>query len=197
MKKNSFIEGTIVATLGILLVRAIGIIYVIPFNAIIGEAGGALYGSDAVGGVINIITKKADTSYGKLAFGVGSHDARDMSAMYFFREGKTGIAVSASKDKQGYYKYKDAVTNKNTKWKYPSDYENEKVSLKIEQELANDTYLNIGYDYSKYEGMSPNTTGYTNQEKKTQNFYAKYDWSLNEKDDGFIQVYHNELDYTN
>ena len=44
MKKNSFIEGTIVATMGILLVRAIGIIYVIPFNAIIGEAGGALYG---------------------------------------------------------------------------------------------------------------------------------------------------------
>jgi len=44
MKKNSFIEGTIVATLGILIVRAIGIIYVIPFNAIIGEQGGALYG---------------------------------------------------------------------------------------------------------------------------------------------------------
>jgi len=44
MKKNSFIEGTIVATLSILLVRAIGIIYVIPFNAIIGEQGGALYG---------------------------------------------------------------------------------------------------------------------------------------------------------
>lgn len=44
MKKNSFIEGTIVATLGILLVKVIGVIYVIPFNAIIGEQGGALYG---------------------------------------------------------------------------------------------------------------------------------------------------------
>ena len=44
MKKNSFIEGTIVATLGIILVKIIGIIYVIPFNAIIGEQGGALYG---------------------------------------------------------------------------------------------------------------------------------------------------------
>lgn len=44
MKKNSFIEGTIVATLGIILVKVIGIIYVIPFNAIIGEQGGALYG---------------------------------------------------------------------------------------------------------------------------------------------------------
>lgn len=44
MKKSSFIEGTIVATLGILIVKIIGIIYVIPFNAIIGEQGGALYG---------------------------------------------------------------------------------------------------------------------------------------------------------
>lgn len=44
MKKNSFIEGTIIATISILIVRAIGIIYVIPFNAIIGEDGGALYG---------------------------------------------------------------------------------------------------------------------------------------------------------
>lgn len=44
MKKNNFIEGTIVATLGIILVKVIGIIYVIPFNAIIGETGGALYG---------------------------------------------------------------------------------------------------------------------------------------------------------
>ena len=44
MRKNSFIEGTVVATLSIILVKVIGIIYVIPFNAIIGEQGGALYG---------------------------------------------------------------------------------------------------------------------------------------------------------
>lgn len=44
MKKNSFIGGTIVATMGILIVKIIGVIYVIPFNAIIGEQGGALYG---------------------------------------------------------------------------------------------------------------------------------------------------------
>lgn len=44
MKKNSFMEGAIVATLGIIIVKVIGLIYVIPFNAIIGEQGGALYG---------------------------------------------------------------------------------------------------------------------------------------------------------
>ena len=44
MKKSGFIEGTIVATMGILIVKIIGVIYVIPFNRIIGERGGALYG---------------------------------------------------------------------------------------------------------------------------------------------------------
>lgn len=44
MKKNNFIDGAIIATLGILIVKVIGLLYVIPFNAIIGEQGGALYG---------------------------------------------------------------------------------------------------------------------------------------------------------
>ena len=44
MKKNSLIEGAIVATIGIVIVKVIGLLYVIPFNAIIGEQGGALYG---------------------------------------------------------------------------------------------------------------------------------------------------------
>ena len=44
MKKNSFIGGAFVATLGIIIVKVIGLLYVVPFNAIIGEQGGALYG---------------------------------------------------------------------------------------------------------------------------------------------------------
>lgn len=44
MKKNSFIEGAVIATFGIIIVKVIGLLYVIPFNAIIGEQGGALYG---------------------------------------------------------------------------------------------------------------------------------------------------------
>lgn len=47
MKKNSFIEGAVVATLGIVIVKIIGLLYVIPFNEILGvysNQGGALYG---------------------------------------------------------------------------------------------------------------------------------------------------------
>ncbi|MEG1495002.1 MAG: polysaccharide biosynthesis protein [Bacilli bacterium] len=44
MKKNSFVQGAFIATCGIVISKIIGILYVIPFYAIIGEQGGALYG---------------------------------------------------------------------------------------------------------------------------------------------------------
>ena len=43
MKKNSFIQGAFVATFAIVLCKVLGILYAIPFEAIIGEQGGALY----------------------------------------------------------------------------------------------------------------------------------------------------------
>mgnify|MGYP005796744041 CR=1 FL=1 len=43
MKKNSFIEGTIIATICIVIVKILGMFYVIPFYAIVGSTGAALY----------------------------------------------------------------------------------------------------------------------------------------------------------
>ena len=43
LKKNSFLQGAFIATFGIILCKIMGILYVIPFHAIIGEQGGALY----------------------------------------------------------------------------------------------------------------------------------------------------------
>ena len=163
-------------------------------------AGSSLYGSDAVGGVINIITKKGDRSYGKVSVGVGSFGAEDVNAMYSFKQGKTGVTVSAGKYKQDYYKYRDYKTDTTKKWATPSDYENEKVSLKIEQELSDDSNITVGYDYSKFDGNSPGAMQYASSslvEKKTENIYAKYDWTLKGKDKGYLQYYHNEYYYDN
>ena len=44
MKKNSFINGALIATIGIVVTKFLGIIYIIPFYAIIGESNIALYG---------------------------------------------------------------------------------------------------------------------------------------------------------
>ncbi len=43
MKKSSFIEGTFIATLAIIIVKIMGMLYVIPFYAVIGVEGSALY----------------------------------------------------------------------------------------------------------------------------------------------------------
>ena len=162
--------------------------------------GGALYGSDAVGGVINIITKKMDHSYGKVSMGFGSHQARDAKAMYTIKEGKTGVMVASSKYKQGYHEYKDAKTEANKRWPVASTYENEKVSVKLSQELSETSNLELGYDFSKFEGVRSYSTkaksaSFSN--KKTNDFYAKYDWTVNDKDQGFIQLYRNKYDYYN
>ena len=44
MKKNTFLGGALVSTIALIMVKIIGVIYVIPFNAMIGSKGGALYG---------------------------------------------------------------------------------------------------------------------------------------------------------
>lgn len=162
--------------------------------------GGALYGSDAVGGVVNIIPKKVDHSYGKVSMGFGSHQARDAKAMYTIKEGKTGVMVAASKYKQGYHEYKDAKTEANKRWPAASTYENEKVSVKLSQELSETSNLELGYDFSKFEGVRSYSTkaksaSFSN--KKTNDFYAKYNWTVNDKDQGFIQLYRNKYDYYN
>lgn len=158
--------------------------------------GGSLYGSDAVGGVINIITKKMDHNYGKVSMAFGSNQAREGKAMYTIKEGKTGISVNASKYKQGYYKYKDVATKSTTRWPGQSDYTNEKVGLKINQELTDSSAIEVGYDFSKLDGHNPDMqTGFIDpMDKKTNNLYTKYNWTINNNDQGYINVYRNNYE---
>lgn len=44
LKQNSFLNGAFIATFGIVISKIFGMVYVIPFYAIIGGTGGALYG---------------------------------------------------------------------------------------------------------------------------------------------------------
>lgn len=43
MKKDSFLKGTLIASLAIIITKILGVLYVIPFYKIIGEEGGVLY----------------------------------------------------------------------------------------------------------------------------------------------------------
>ena len=163
-------------------------------------AGGALYGSDAVGGVVNIITKKADINYGKVSIATGSFNTKDMSAMYSFKKNNTGVTIAASKYEQDYAKYENYADGKTNRWPGDSSYENEKVSLKVDQALSDYNNLSIGYDCSKSEGFTASSITYVSPaylEKNTENISVKFDWKDASQNDGFIQYYHNKLDYSN
>ncbi len=43
LKKNSFIQGTLIASLALIFIKVLGAVYVIPFYRIVGEDGGTLY----------------------------------------------------------------------------------------------------------------------------------------------------------
>lgn len=42
MKKNSFLQGTLIASFAIIFIKILGALYVIPFYKIIGEQGGVI-----------------------------------------------------------------------------------------------------------------------------------------------------------
>ena len=44
LKKNNFMQGAFIATLGIVITKILGILYVIPFYSLIGAKAGSLYG---------------------------------------------------------------------------------------------------------------------------------------------------------
>ena len=44
MRKHSFITGAFISTLGIIISKVLGVVYVVPFHALVGDVGGALYG---------------------------------------------------------------------------------------------------------------------------------------------------------
>ena len=43
LKKNSFLQGTLIASFSLIFIKVLGALYVIPFYKIIGEGGGTLY----------------------------------------------------------------------------------------------------------------------------------------------------------
>ncbi len=101
---------------------------------------GALYGSEASAGVINIITKKPEKS--SMAIGAATN-SREMSNYYHFDSGKDGklsAAFDANFTKVRYFKWDDANMSK-----YFGPKQN--YSLDVDYEMDKKNSLNLYLDY--------------------------------------------------
>ena len=84
---------------------------------IVRGATSSLYGSDAMGGVINIITKKKRQNYVKTSFGNFNQEEHSIS----LQEGKLGVGYQYSK-----WGTRENIASDSNKWRGP---ENDNVSL--------------------------------------------------------------------
>ena len=173
-----------------------------PANAIervevLKGGGSALYGSDAVGGVINIITKKgaelgsqvtlkaATGSWGAEEYGLTASGSNDKGL---------GVFVAANKERRGNFDYKNqygrVVELKN------SGYNTEGVNLKLDQTIGDDDRVTFAYEHNNSEGGVPFDTMYgfmlgDSFKRLNNNVSLRYDWNETANNSGFIQVYKN------
>lgn len=167
---------------------------------IVKGGGSTVYGTDAVGGVINIITKKADSNSITMDVNTGSWGTQNYKLAATVKEGRTGVFVAAGKAKQNYMKYKENSSRSNLH--YPnSSSDNRNINLKIEQEVGDDQLLTLTYDHLNKKGGRPGAVyasylpaPYYNLDrghKIDNNIALRYDWNTDAVNTGYVQVYNN------
>ena len=172
-----------------------------PVNAIerievLKGGGSALYGTDAVGGVINVIMKKGSEIGNhvtvKAAGGSWNAEQYAISASGSTDSG-LGLIVSATKERRGEYKFKNA--NGKSQMLKNSGYDDTGVIVKLDQKVGEDNRIGVNFEHINAEGGSPfgySKWGTTDSHKRISNNVAlRYDWNESSDEKGYVQVYKN------
>lgn len=155
----------------------------------------SLYGSDAVGGIINIITRKAKTASTSFSSEFGSWNSQRYSLTTEGRENGIGYLITAEKKKRDNFEYKNATTGK-TETKADSYFDQEYLTMKLDKDLNNGGSLDLDVehvnDVSGFAGtdLYPYPGGYRKQ--IDNNVALTYHWGQDKGTENFFRVYRND-----
>lgn len=160
-------------------------------------AAGSLYGSGAVGGVVNIITKRATTDYIKLDGAAGQMQTYKYGGTLSGRRGKYGLLITGSTYHQKDMRYKDKIADKVVNLS-PSKWEEDSLGLKLDREISPDKLLTLHYQHSFKEGNTPQGLEWMPSfrtddklERLNNAIVLRYDWNRNKDNAGFVNLYHS------
>ena len=122
--------------------------------------GSALYGSDGVGGVVNIITKRATKAQTEVDLRTGSWGTHSYELSHMGTDGTLSWQLTAGIDRSSYMKYKG--TDGETHRMPSSDYANNSLSLRLDHRMDNRNSLTFSVmhrtiDANSYLNFAPSS----------------------------------------
>jgi len=169
---------------------------------IVKGAASALYGSDAVGGVINIITRKGTEDRTTIDLGAGSWGSRNYALTHQGTQKDWSWFLTAGKQEQDHFSYKDFVSG-DTKDMPNSAYDKENFTFRLDKEISLNRSLtfnvehvtdNSGQPYMvpgrSYWG-SPMHFPHDFKTSISNNWAITYNVNKGLENAGFLRVYEN------
>lgn len=161
----------------------------------------ALYGSDAVGGVINIITRKGTEAKTTLDMAAGSWGERNYSLSTQGSENGLSWYFTADRKTQDYAKYNvlnpslTPGSSKGDSYKWPnSKFEGQGVTLRLDKTIDENRSVTFNFEHFDDDGGRPNQVqGWDNSTAShiSNNWALAYNFNQQKEATGFIRVYEN------
>lgn len=163
---------------------------------IVKGATSSLYGSDAIGGAINIITKKGDgETKSTLDMNMGSWGTRNYTLTNQGSENGLSWFITAGKSERDYFKYKNTTDQK---VKMPnSAYNNDDLSVRLDKKIDEESSVTLNVEHSSIDSGQYNSTSYlaaTGSMLRLKNNWAMtYHFNEDTAMPGYLRYYSNYM----
>jgi len=170
----------------------------------------ALYGSDAAGGVINIITRKSTGPVTRYSAEAGSWGLRRYNLTTENKADAFSYRINFERKRQDDFHYNSGYSGNSDATAKNTALNQDKMNIRLDKDLGSDRFLsltvdhtdgrkgfNVMPDYNAFVDSGGNTNYFTHtvQTYVENNISLTYNWSQGEKANNFIRLYRNYFSY--
>lgn len=162
---------------------------------VIRGAGSAMYGSDAVGGVINIVTKDVTQNKGNIDFSTGSWGTYNYEGSFEGKDNDLSWLVTGDIKKQNHVRYK---MNGYTRSVPHSDTDNNDFSVNLKNKLDKSSSLALNYTHKTiHQGLYYNAVNFGDDVSDgdwteiNNDLSLQYNFKQDQNTPGYLRVYNN------